>query len=102
VKIIKKIKLLLMIVLSALYIGFAFPATFTYAATQESVEEKIIDGADASEEGTTTIEEEPVAEAATLEQNRMVFITQILIISLGVIMAGVGTYVFVLKEHNSK
>jgi len=99
-KIIKNKKLMFMIVLSALYIGFASPTAFTYATIQENVEEKTIDGADASEEGTTTIEEEPVAEAAILEQNRATYMTQILIISLGIIMAGVGTYVFILKEHN--
>jgi len=47
---------------------------------------------------TTTIEEEPTAEAATMEQNRLIFQTQIMIIGLGIIMAAAGTYVFVFKK----
>ncbi len=95
----KNKKLLLMIVLSAFYIGFAFPSAFTYATIQEGVHET---APDEQSESEVTIEDEPVAEAKTFDQNKMIYTTQIAIITLGIIMAGAGTYVFVFKNNNKE
>lgn len=46
-----------------------------------------------------TIEDEITAKAAA-PQNSIVFATQLSIIGLGVIMAGLGTYIFLFKKEN--
>lgn len=89
-----------MIILSVLLIGFAFPTAFTYAAKQGDLQAISVEEEIAVEDDKTTIQEEPVAEAAIFKQNRMIYMTQITIIGLGIIMAGVGTYVFVIKNYN--
>lgn len=97
VRILKKIKILLIIVIAAVYFGFAIPANCVYAASEQNAKQET-EQLQEEETETTTIEEEPTAEAATMEQNRLIFQTQIMIIGLGIIMAAAGTYVFVFKK----
>ena len=98
VRIKEKLKTLLIIVITAVYFGFAFPVDYAFAASEQNVEMQETDQLQDEETDTTTIEEEPTAEAATIEQNHLMYQAQIIIIGLGIIMAAAGTYVFVLKK----
>ena len=98
VRILKKIKILLIIVIAAVYFGFAIPANCVYAASEHNTKMQETEQLQEEQTETTTIEEEPTAEAASFEQNRLIFQTQVIIIGLGIIMAAAGTYVFVFKK----
>ena len=101
-KMIKNKKLLLMIVLSVLYIGLIFPTATTEASLQKTTEGIVVEEADEPNDDETTIEDEPVAEAARMEQNQAIYTTQIVIITIGIVMVCVGTYVFILKKDHSQ
>ena len=94
----KKIKILLIIVITSVYFGFTLPMNCVFAASEQSVNVQETEQSLEEETDTTIIEEEPTAEAASFEQSRLMFQTQIIIIGLGIIMVVAGTYVFVFKK----
>lgn len=95
-----KLKKWLVIVLAIFYVTIAFPTAVVKAEsgnTDQKVGTESIEDQEGTTEATTTIEDEPTAEAA-IAQNQMTLITQMSIIGLGILMAGAGTYVFCIKN----
>ena len=95
-----KLKKWFIVVLTVFYMAFVFP-TAVVRAESNDVKQEVDAGEETSSEGTTTIEDEPTAEAA-VAQNQMTLITQMSIIGLGILMAGAGTYVFCIKDRSKE
>ena len=105
VKIVNKGKVRFILLLMILCMAYLMPATVAYAKPPDTkvsaaTEEESI-SEEASEEETTTIEEEPTAEAAS-PQSQMALMTQMTIIGIGILMVGVGTYVFIFKAKTEE
>ena len=77
-----KLKKWFIVVLTVFYMAFVFP-TAVVRAESNDVNQEVDAGEETSSEGTTTIEDEPTAEAA-VAQNQMTLITQMSIIGLGI------------------
>ena len=95
-----KLKKWFIVVLTVFYMAFVFP-TAVVRAESNDVKQEVDAGEETSSEETTTIEDEPTAEAA-VAQNQMTLITQMSIIGLGILMAGAGTYVFCIKNKSGE
>ena len=95
-----KLKKWFIVVLTVFYMAFVFP-TAVVRAESNDVKQEVDAGEETSSEETTTIEDEPTAEAA-VAQNQMTLITQMSIIGLGILMAGAGTYVFLIKKETNE
>ena len=104
-KIVNKGKISIILLLMILCMAYLRPTTVAYAKPTDTkvstaTEEESVTEASSDEE-TTTIEEEPTAEAA-LPQSQMAPITQMTIIGIGILMVGVGTYVFIFKAKTEE
>ena len=95
-----KLKKWFIVVLTVFYMAFVFP-TAVVRAESNDLKQEVDAGEETSSEETTTIEDEPTAEAA-VAQNQMTLITQMSIIGLGILMAGAGTYVFCIKDRSKE
>ena len=95
-----KLKKWFIVVLTVFYMAFVFP-TAVVRAESNDVKQEVDAGEETSSEETTTIEDEPTAEAA-VAQNQMTLITQMSIIGLGILMVGAGTYVFCIKDRSKE
>lgn len=100
----EKLKKWLVTVLAIFYVTIAFPTAVVNAEsgnTDQKVGTESIEDQEVATEVTTTIEDEPTAEAA-IAQSQMTLITQMSIIGLGILMAGAGTYVFCIKNKSKE
>jgi len=95
-----KLKKCFIVVLTVFYMAFVFPTAVVMAESND-VKQEVATSEETSSEKTTTIEDEPTAEAA-VAQSQMTLITQMSIIGLGILMAGVGTYVFLIKKETNE
>jgi len=92
------------IFLTALYMAYVFPTAVVKVEAQDTKQTTNVESETGSVEPdleTTTIEEEPTAEAAS-PQSQLAMVTQMSIIGLGIMMVGVGTYLFCFKKKTEE
>ena len=99
-----KSKVWFAIFLTVLYMAYVFPTAVVKAESQDMKQTTSVESEAGSAEPdseTTTIEEEPTAEAAS-PQSQLAMATQMSIIGLGIMMVGIGTYVFCFKRKTEE